>query len=271
MEDKLCYAEEDAELERDWKTCLDFDDTPHHEPILSTSKRNERAITERAPPTPSAQAVRLVQHSGSERQQPGSMTNTKHSQNPSLPDEKNRDWQFVEDHSLNEILLCKICLDVLMSPHLITCCGQCVCKKCIDRHMQRQAVIQKDNKPCCPFCRNLNLSSSKTWTSRNRLESSKCIVSTARVVVCGQASYKMAKLISENVYFVPLTAQTSVNMTELSAVIYPSTWLNARCKSCGVHLNLSVAKRSTHFSEKISRPTPTGIFITILFCWLGPI
>ena len=34
MEDKLCYAEEDAELERDWKTCLDFDDTPHHEPIL---------------------------------------------------------------------------------------------------------------------------------------------------------------------------------------------------------------------------------------------
>ena len=139
MESKLGYAEEGAKLER-----------------------NEGAISERASPTQSTQAVRqvdlLVQHSGSEErvvEQPGSMENTKHNQNPS-PDEENRDWQFMEDHSLKEILLCKICLDVLMSPYLITCCGQCVCRKCIDCHMQREAVIQKDKKPRCPFCQQTN-------------------------------------------------------------------------------------------------------------------
>ena len=69
MESKLGYAEEGAELERDLSSCLDFN-TPHHEPALSISKRNERAISEIAPPTQSTQAVRqvdlLVQHSGSE-------------------------------------------------------------------------------------------------------------------------------------------------------------------------------------------------------------
>ena len=69
------------------------------------------------------------------------------------PDMNNRSWQFVEDHSQNDIMLCKICLDVLVAPHLITCCGECVCKKCIDSHQQREAAIREDRKPRCPFCR----------------------------------------------------------------------------------------------------------------------
>ena len=72
---------------------------------------------------------------------------------PRAPDVENYSWQFVEDHSQNDIMLCKICLDVLVAPHLITCCGECVCKKCIDSHQQREAAIREDKKPRCPFCR----------------------------------------------------------------------------------------------------------------------
>ena len=130
-----------------------------HEATWSTYSKtkgneNDDAVPDRAPPT-FDQAVRQPRDSRSDRrrvvEQPRSVMK-KRNQNPP-PDADNRNWEFVEDHSQKDILSCKICLDVLVDPHLITCCGECVCKKCIDSHLQREAAVREDKKPLCPFCR----------------------------------------------------------------------------------------------------------------------
>ena len=127
-----------------------------------TCKGNEQAVTELALPTyaQACQAV-VIEQQGSGGQvasyearghvveRPKPIINN---QNLS-PDVESLDWQFVEDHTQNEILSCIICLDVLVSPHQITCCGEYVCKKCIDSHLQREAVVRKDKKPRCFNCR----------------------------------------------------------------------------------------------------------------------
>ena len=60
-------------------------------------------------------------------------------------------WDFVEAHDDNGLFICKICMGVFMDPHLITCCGECVCKRCIDSHLLR--VSSLTDKKSCPFCR----------------------------------------------------------------------------------------------------------------------
>ena len=61
-------------------------------------------------------------------------------------------WDFIGDHDDNEMFFCKICMGVLIEPQLITCCGECICKRCIDSHLQR-VYAMTDKKKCCPFCR----------------------------------------------------------------------------------------------------------------------
>lgn len=65
------------------------------------------------------------------------------------------EWEYVDDHDNNEMIQCKICTDVLRDPHLITCCGECCCRKCFDRHLQRAAAVG-DGEQMCPFCRKAN-------------------------------------------------------------------------------------------------------------------
>ena len=68
-------------------------------------------------------------------------------------EESQSSWDFVEDHCDNEMFLCKICMCVLIEPLLITCCGECICKKCIDCHLLRVSSINDSRKKSCPFCR----------------------------------------------------------------------------------------------------------------------
>ena len=60
-------------------------------------------------------------------------------------------WSFVVNHEDNELFLCKICMGVLMDPHLITCCGECICKRCIDCHLRLSTIDGREKS--CPFCR----------------------------------------------------------------------------------------------------------------------
>ena len=135
---------------------LDLKYPDDHEVSLGTySKGKEKALPygPGAPPT-FGQGIRQPRDSRPERQrieQPRSILK-KHVQSMA-PDADSRSWQFVEDHSQEDIMSCRICLDVLVAPHLITCCGECICKKCIDSHLQREAAVREDKKPLCPFCR----------------------------------------------------------------------------------------------------------------------
>jgi hypothetical protein len=135
---------------------LDLKNPDDHEVTLGTdSKEKEKEDPAGAPPTfgqgvgDSRPAGERVQQRITEQPRPI----LKKSSRSVAPDVDDRSWQFVEDHSQNDIMSCKICLDVLVAPHLITCCGECVCKKCIDSHQQREAAIREDKKPLCPFCR----------------------------------------------------------------------------------------------------------------------
>ena len=71
------------------------------------------------------------------------------------PDKNNTDlktnWVFLED--VPDFMKCNlICCNVYEEPQLLTCCGRSVCKKCIERHIQRTAVLA-NQKPFCPVCR----------------------------------------------------------------------------------------------------------------------
>ena len=56
------------------------------------------------------------------------------------------DYEFVSppDKSLE----CPVCFLTLREPHMISCCGNEFCQRCIDR-------IQRDGKPC-PLCNEPN-------------------------------------------------------------------------------------------------------------------
>ena len=66
---------------------------------------------------------------------------------------ENQTWDFVEDHDDEGMFLCKICMGVLEDPHLITCCGECICKRCIDHHLLRVSSMSDNRMKSCPFCR----------------------------------------------------------------------------------------------------------------------
>ena len=59
-------------------------------------------------------------------------------------------WIFLD--SVPDFMKCKICSNVFESPQLLSCCGTNICKKCMERHVQRIAELA-DQKPSCPFCR----------------------------------------------------------------------------------------------------------------------
>ena len=81
------------------------------------------------------------------------LANNGESQACAARERENQTWDFVEDHDDKGMFLCKICMCVLMEPHLITCCGECVCRRCIDRHLLRVSSMSDDRKKSCPFCR----------------------------------------------------------------------------------------------------------------------
>ena len=59
-------------------------------------------------------------------------------------------WIFLD--TVPDFMKCKICSSVFESPQLLSCCGTNICKKCMDRHLQRLAMLA-DQQPSCPFCR----------------------------------------------------------------------------------------------------------------------
>ena len=155
MAGKQNDTEKTTELDSvDFKS-LDLIDTNDEVTLGAYCKEKVKADPDGAPPTSGQQESGHSRDSRpAERQRsehPISILK-KHSQNMAPSADSCTGWQFVEDHSQRDIIMCRICLDVLEDPYLITCCGECVCKKCIDSHLQREAAIRKD-KPLCPFCR----------------------------------------------------------------------------------------------------------------------
>ena len=156
MAERQNGTEKTGELDSIDLKSLDLKNSDDQEVTLGTHiKGKEKAVPDGpgAPPT-FGQGIRQSGDSRSERQrieQPRPIL--KKRTQSMVPDTDTSSWQFVEDHSQKDIMSCRICLDVLVAPHLITCCGECVCKKCIDSHLQRETAIREDKKPLCPFCR----------------------------------------------------------------------------------------------------------------------
>jgi hypothetical protein len=67
-----------------------------------------------------------------------------------LESEIESQWVFLD--TIPDFMKCKICSYVFESPQLLSCCGTNICKKCMDRHLQRLATLA-DQQPSCPFCR----------------------------------------------------------------------------------------------------------------------
>ena len=62
------------------------------------------------------------------------------------------DWVYREETP--EYMKCNIiCCNVFEAPQLLTCCGKNVCKRCIESHIQRAALLERVRKPFCPHCR----------------------------------------------------------------------------------------------------------------------
>ena len=73
-----------------------------------------------------------------------------HEANKSIEDSK-INWVFVEE--VPGYMKCTIvCCDIFEAPQMLVCCGRNICKKCIDRYLQRIAALT-DQKPSCPHCR----------------------------------------------------------------------------------------------------------------------
>ena len=66
--------------------------------------------------------------------------------------ESETDGQWIFLDTVPDFMKCKICSSVFESPQLLSCCGTNICKKCMDRHLQRLAMLA-DQQPSCPFCR----------------------------------------------------------------------------------------------------------------------
>ena len=69
--------------------------------------------------------------------------------------ESETDGQWIFLDTVPDFMKCKICSSVFESPQLLSCCGTNICKKCMDRHLQRLATLA-DQQPSCPFCRSTN-------------------------------------------------------------------------------------------------------------------
>ena len=154
MAGKQNYIEKAVEVDSRDLRGLDRNNPDHHD---ATCKTEKKWVEDRAPPT-SAQAVRQLQDSGSERQvaeQRKPMMNTgsrRLSPDIRVGQADPRNWQFVEDDVQKDMLSCKICEGILMSPYLLTCCGQCICKKCINSWLLREEASANHDKPRCPYC-----------------------------------------------------------------------------------------------------------------------
>ena len=70
----------------------------------------------------------------------------------SAEERRRLEWEFVEDLENDDRISCKICMGVLVEPHLITCCGECACRSCFYRHWETESV-RGDRKRRCPYCR----------------------------------------------------------------------------------------------------------------------
>ena len=116
------------------------------------SIRNEEASITPPPIPMSSPASYDCPIPGSARQavRPGSLS--EHLQQSQSQERVHREWDFAEDHEDNEMISCKLCACVLVQPHLITCCGECACQHCFDRHFQAEST-RGDRKRRCPFCR----------------------------------------------------------------------------------------------------------------------
>ena len=69
--------------------------------------------------------------------------------------EAETDSQWIILDTVPDFMKYKICSSVFESPQLLSCCGTNICKKCMDRHLQRLATLA-DQQPLCPFCRSTN-------------------------------------------------------------------------------------------------------------------
>ena len=58
---------------------------------------------------------------------------------------KDYKYQFVSPPP--DDVICPLCLDIVEKPHQFTCCGQHICKKCVENHRKRASSLQ------CPMCR----------------------------------------------------------------------------------------------------------------------
>ena len=60
-------------------------------------------------------------------------------------------WVFVEE--VPSYMKCDlVCCEIFQSPQMLACCGRNVCKKCIERYLERIATLA-NLKPSCPHCR----------------------------------------------------------------------------------------------------------------------
>ena len=143
----MSYTEKEAELERKLRE-LNFDGRSSIQRITRTD-RSSRLVGDVAASSTSLATDARHDH-GSERTLAQSAGSTlKKSQSGKR---ERLDWKFVDNQDNNDKILCKICMDVLVEPHLITCCGECACRRCFDHHWQTQSV-RGDGKRRCPFCR----------------------------------------------------------------------------------------------------------------------
>jgi hypothetical protein len=79
-----------------------------------------------------------------------SQTNKRHNSEENLPQIS---WGFVEE--VPSYMKCDlVCCDIFESPQMLVCCGRNVCKKCVERYLERIAAL--DQKPSCPHCRKEN-------------------------------------------------------------------------------------------------------------------
>ncbi len=278
--DKICIKmagrQNGAEESHSIDLSLDLKNPDDHEVTLGTdSKKKEKEDPAGAPPT-FGQGVGDSRPAGARRaqqritEQPRPIL--KKSSQSVTPDVDNRSWQFVEDHSQNDIMSCKICLDVLVAPHLITCCGECVCKKCINSHQQREAAIREDKKPLCPFCRKAEFKLIENLDLKKSIGKLKvyCLYRKSGCMWSGKLQEGEAHL--QECVFCPIDCPNGCReYGKIERRNLPSIWLNAPCKLWSARFSVSVASRRTHFHDERSRLTPIRIFTIISFYWLDPI
>ena len=123
-------------------------------------------------------------------------------------------WIFLD--TVPDFMKCKICSSVFESPQLLSCCGTNICKKCMDRHLQRLAMLA-DQPPSCPFCRSTDfklINNTALEQTINQLKVQCCYQHKG----CGWtgALGEMEIFISENVSLHPSIVQIGVVVNSLN-------------------------------------------------------